>query len=496
MGDSGVFNIINTRTGRTYTASSDTDIDRLMDKYRSDLKNRSHHNHGLRNDARKGDNFRFKVVARNCSSRNEVLQIREAEIYKNRNNTYNEDVLIHFEGGNPFGSPYSPRRNKIPTSDSDSHMKKSSKYSKPSIKKDMKICSKCGHENSIHRTYCERCGTNFPKEKMSIWKRILHQSNERKKFEIYSLQSKPIVDSDLTIKELGEILCKILDFNGFKINGSNLVFDYNFYIYIPHLEKFITTLNLGIYKDLELEKELKKFIETDNFKKRLGNIISEYCEYFYKNAYWDLINQDTVLIFKRRGFGIDFENVDEIPAKLNKEYYKLYKKRGWGTKFIRNTNIPEDTEIEPIENLLKILYNADLTLYAKLEIKQKIEYGKVYTKQNLSQNINEFKLKYDMKNIDMDDELEEDGIFVCPECGFKSDYFKYCPHCSIRMKKEKNQTKKYAKIETQFKNKKIFYYRRKNIKREYLPIKFEKAEISPKNEKKNTNKNIQKEKKM
>ncbi len=526
MGDSGVFNIINTRTGRTYTASSYTDMDRLMDKYRHDLRNSNHHNHGLRNDARKGDNFRFKVVARNCSSRREVLQIREAEIYKNRNNTYNEDVPIHFDGGNPFGSQYGSKGNENSTPGQDFHRKKSSKYPKTPVKIHMKVCSKCGHENSINRTYCERCGTNFPKEKMNIRKKVLRFLNKRQNFE-GSYEYKPIVNSDLTIKELGELLCKILDFNEFRFfNNSTLQFDHKFSINVGRLEKLLTTLNSSI-SDSQVENELNKIIKTDNFEKRLGDIIFEYCKY-YNIDYWDLVNKDTILIFNKYTFiGISFLNVDEITTILNKNYDKVHRKIKFQSKnekvlynnrkLINREDLPikfkkakvtqkkkKEEDPEKIKRelerenkinekiLLSYVNKFSINNEYKEEIKKEIQEKKIKSKTEISQRIrkilqeeeknnkekerkdfelnkqellayvdefpinkeykeelkkkivqNKIRTKYVIsKRVEKimkyeEETLKENEIFVCPKCGFKSDYFKYCPQCSTKMKKEK-----------------------------------------------------------
>lgn len=100
MSDMGVINIINNRTGKKYTAGS-TNIDQLMNQYKNKIEHAHHHNEELRKDAEKGDTFRFEVVSRNCKTEDEIRALRDSEIYRNRNNTYNKDVPIHFDGGNP-----------------------------------------------------------------------------------------------------------------------------------------------------------------------------------------------------------------------------------------------------------------------------------------------------------------------------------------------------------------------------------------------------------
>ena len=100
MSDMGVINIINNRTGKKYTAGS-TNIDQLMKQYKNKIQHASHHNEDLSKDAEMGDTFRFEVVSRNCKTEDEIRTLRDEEIYRNRNNTYNKDVNIYFDGGNP-----------------------------------------------------------------------------------------------------------------------------------------------------------------------------------------------------------------------------------------------------------------------------------------------------------------------------------------------------------------------------------------------------------
>lgn len=98
--DMGVFNIVNKRTGKKYTAGS-TNIDQLMNKYDYEMEHGTHHNEELMKDREEGNTFRFEVVSRDCNTEDEVRALRDAEISRNRNNTYNKDVKIYFDGGNP-----------------------------------------------------------------------------------------------------------------------------------------------------------------------------------------------------------------------------------------------------------------------------------------------------------------------------------------------------------------------------------------------------------
>ena len=98
--DKGVFNIVNMITGKKFTSGS-TNMDQLMNKYTYDIEHGNHHNEELRKDIEEGDTFRFEVVSRDCKTEDEIRALRDAEIYRNRNNTYNKDVNIYFDGGNP-----------------------------------------------------------------------------------------------------------------------------------------------------------------------------------------------------------------------------------------------------------------------------------------------------------------------------------------------------------------------------------------------------------
>ena len=97
MSDMGVINIINNRTGKKYTAGS-TNIDQLMNQYKNKIEHAHHHNEELRKDAEKGDTFRFEVVSRNCKTEDEIRALRDSEIYRNRNNTYNSRHCLGSHG--------------------------------------------------------------------------------------------------------------------------------------------------------------------------------------------------------------------------------------------------------------------------------------------------------------------------------------------------------------------------------------------------------------
>lgn len=98
--DMGVFNIVDNRTGKKYTAGS-TNMDQLKNQYKNKIEHANHHNEELRKDIEKGHTFRFEEVSRDCKTEDEIRALRDAEIYRNRNNTYNKDVNIYFDGGNP-----------------------------------------------------------------------------------------------------------------------------------------------------------------------------------------------------------------------------------------------------------------------------------------------------------------------------------------------------------------------------------------------------------
>ena len=118
MARKGVFKIINRRTGKVYVGSSNTNLDRLIDSYWNKLYSGTHHNIELQSDFDYygSSNFEYMIVNANCYSEREVREVREREIYLNRSNTYNEDVPVHYSGGNTnatFGSRPSNANNYI-----------------------------------------------------------------------------------------------------------------------------------------------------------------------------------------------------------------------------------------------------------------------------------------------------------------------------------------------------------------------------------------------
>ena len=118
MARRGVFKIINRRTGRVYVGSSNTNIDRLIYSYWQRLYAGDHHNYDLQSDFDYygRSNFTVEIVSGSCYSEDEVRSLREQVIFENRFNTYNEDVPVHYGGGNPngsFGGYHAPRHNII-----------------------------------------------------------------------------------------------------------------------------------------------------------------------------------------------------------------------------------------------------------------------------------------------------------------------------------------------------------------------------------------------
>lgn len=114
----GVFKIINKRTGRVYVGSSNTNLDKLIYNYWQRLYSGDHHNPDLQADFDSfgKSNFTVEIVSASCYSEDEVRSLREHEIYINRHNTYNEDVPVHYGGGNyhgSFGGYHAPRHNVI-----------------------------------------------------------------------------------------------------------------------------------------------------------------------------------------------------------------------------------------------------------------------------------------------------------------------------------------------------------------------------------------------
>ncbi len=118
MARRGVFKIINRRTGKVYVGSSNTNLDKLIYSYWQRLYSGDHHNHELQSDFNYygRSNFTAVIVNGSCRSEDEVRSLRDSEIYLNRHNTYNEDVPVHYGGGNPhgsFGGYHTPRHNII-----------------------------------------------------------------------------------------------------------------------------------------------------------------------------------------------------------------------------------------------------------------------------------------------------------------------------------------------------------------------------------------------
>ena len=117
MARRGVFKIINLRTGKVYVGSSNTNMDNLIYSYWQKLYSGNHHNYDLQEDFNYygKSNFTVEIVGI-CYSEDEVRSLRGHEIYINRHNTYNEDVPVHYSGGNPgasFGGYHEPRNNII-----------------------------------------------------------------------------------------------------------------------------------------------------------------------------------------------------------------------------------------------------------------------------------------------------------------------------------------------------------------------------------------------
>ena len=106
MSGKGAFTITNNVTGKVYVGSSNTDLDQRINYYWENLLLGIHHNEELQSDFNfyGSENFFINVISKNCQSENEVRQLREQLIYENRFNTYNHDVPVTYNGGNPNAS--------------------------------------------------------------------------------------------------------------------------------------------------------------------------------------------------------------------------------------------------------------------------------------------------------------------------------------------------------------------------------------------------------
>ena len=102
--------------GKIYVGSSNTDVDLRKDHYLHTLVLGIHHNEELQSDFNiyGHENFEINIVNKNCKTENEVRHLREQIIYENRFNTYNHDVPVTYNGGNPnasFGGSANKRNN-------------------------------------------------------------------------------------------------------------------------------------------------------------------------------------------------------------------------------------------------------------------------------------------------------------------------------------------------------------------------------------------------
>ena len=429
----GVFIITNTVTGKVYVGSSNTNLDQRLYDYWEKLLLGTHHNAELQADFNYygRSNFNKRIIASNCRSEYEVRQIRENEIYLNRFNTYNHDVPVTYNGGNPnahYGASNGKRNTIIPDLigiiDKENLSSNSRDYlihqvlsgsinSEDELIKRIRKYKKFSNRNvnkfaALYCNFSEYTSWHIDFDKIVFERKIsfLSSEKEQKTISIYSIEevvtseinrilnSKPIASLNLTVKELGEFFCKVLNFNSYElIDKNHLKFDSLYYLNLgsAFLEKLYKSLNSRM-SYLETENELKRIINLIFFKKPLEEVIFEYCE--YKNIkHWDLISKDTVLIYLQNN-SISFKKVNEIIKEIRKDYRKLNEKSGTITNalygFIRFTNTPSKNKRDSVDSLLKILITSDIPLSKKRDIKERIKLGKIYTKSNLDKEIGKF----------------------------------------------------------------------------------------------------------
>lgn len=434
----GVFKIINKQTGTVYVGSSNTNMDRLIDSYWNKLYSGSHHNRALQSDFDYYGSLNFEcvIVDGSCYSEAEVRDVREREIYLNRFNTYNEDVPVHYNGGNPdatFVSHVSRRntpknnlfdileqsdlrnrdkeeirgmlrvyeiKNKSELKSKINEYKKASRVSNHTIK----------HFADLYCKYSEFTDWNRRQNEVVFERRKSFFNSEKvyKSIPVYSIEEEfnklksSILNSPppksgvrFTVKKLSKQLCDALNFESFDLTDAHTIsFDGGkYWIHISTLGEMFAGADLKLSDDKTIEKTLNKNIKTDNFNKPLKEIIYEYCEYQNLNNCWDMVGKTHIIIFNNdslkgylRGRSIKgiIEEVDKGYAKLNEPLDKS----GLKSTYYSIRRIFNFARNSPVESLLEYLLKSDLTLKNKLELKKKISTGAIDNKAALKNSIN------------------------------------------------------------------------------------------------------------
>ena len=430
----GVFKIINNVTGKVYIGSSDTNMDNLIYGYWQKLKSGVHHNKELQRDFDYygSSNFDFIIVKDDCRSEEEVRLLREREIYLNSHNTYNEDVPVHYSGGNPNASygGYSRKQNNIkddlnsllvgPNLSSYNRRNLKNRIDSGSIRtveqlkneiKKIEINSNYFDDDKIKMladTYCaftefglwnrdketiifERKHVYFsPEESKQI--NIKDLSKEIDTIRRQILYSPPNHSSiKMNVYQLSSLFCKLYGFKSFKlIDCQHIRFDEYHKISISSFEKIIKlTCIMSEDKspeahEQEMENRLNQIIRTEYFEQSLERLINEYCEY-YKIKSWDLIGNNEVLFFKEY---IRISSVNEVIDALYEKQKDLTQKlgvldlRNIYNVFKRRKN-DNGHRTASVDSLLSILFKSDLTISDKFNLRKEINHGRIKTKNGL-----------------------------------------------------------------------------------------------------------------
>ena len=434
----GVFKIINKQTGTVYVGSSNTNMDRLIDSYWNKLDSGSHHNRALQSDYNYYGSLNFECVIVNdsCYSEAEVRDVREREIYLNRFNTYNEDVPVHYNGGNPdatFGSHVSRRNNSknnlfdilersdLPNRDKEeirgmlrvyeiknkselkskiNEYKKASKVSNHTIKHFADLYCKYSEFTEWNRrqneVVFERRKSFFNSEKVYKSIPVYSIEEEFNKLKSSILNSPPPKSGvRFTVKKLSKQLCDALNFESFDLTDAHTIsFDGGkYWIHISTLGEMFASADLKLTDDKTIEKTLNKNIKTDNFNKPLKEIIYEYCEYQNINNCWDMVGKTHIIIFNNdslKGY-LRGRSIKGIIGEVDKGYTKLNEpldKSGIKSTYYSIRRIFNFARNSPVESLLEYLLKSDLTLKNKLELKKKISTGAIDNKAALKNSIN------------------------------------------------------------------------------------------------------------
>ena len=482
MARRGVFKIINKQTGTVYVGSSNTNMNRLIDSYWNKLDSGSHHNRALQSDYNYYGSLNFECVIVNdsCYSEAEVRDVREREIYLNRFNTYNEDVPVHYDGGNPNASFGKSNRSNINNRDNafqklfdildKSNLPKSTKNdikvkirigtisTKAQLQKEINDTKKVSKFSDakikeLADEYCslteftdwkrrgneivfERRKSLFNSER--VYKSILiynisnHISNIKNSF-LSSKKYDP--QSNKPVNKIAEFICEVLGFDSYEVSGTNcILFDTKYHLCGVKLEEMYKLFNESINckldaDNLEINKKLERTIKTDNFNKKLKDLIFDYID--KRNIqYWDMLTNGNIILFDNY---LRIVSEQHIIKDLDSDYDKLNQKFSsslLGSVFRIFSNKP--AEPNPKNELLTVLVRSATPIKAKLEIKNKISYGKIKTKDELKNAIKNSRPKEKAKRRWIK------NFKRCRNCGrLVKNYHYVCGSCNYDFKRRK-----------------------------------------------------------